>query len=144
MSEGEFVTEIEKGIEIIDSNAHISKVESHLTAAGIPDFDFCFDGAEGHMEIKFSGDKNAPHIRPSQVKWFKKRAKAGGCPWLFAKLRVNNNWCYALFSPIAVPELAVTKKSIDWIRWTNNMWTGKMTKRDWFNFYNIVRDKKWS
>lgn len=86
MSEAKLVAEFKEAVEFLHKTAHMSEVESHLTSAGIPDVDLCIDGEEFHLEFKHSATNAPPKIRPSQVKWFKKRVAAGGNPWIVAHL----------------------------------------------------------
>jgi len=48
---------------------HFSRVESHETSAGIPDVDYCLNGVESHIELKF-GRTVAPKIRPTSGKYW--------------------------------------------------------------------------
>lgn len=67
-------------IELIKHwGGHVSAVESHYSSPGIPDLDYCLDGVEGHIELKFWGAK-PPEIRPTQIAWMRDRVKAGGHP----------------------------------------------------------------
>jgi len=81
---------------------HFSRVESHETANGIPDIDFCIEGTESHIELKFNNGSRVKKdfIRPSQVRWFRRRIKAGGHPWLFALFLVGGTRYYMLFDDI--------------------------------------------
>ncbi len=139
MSELMFVKEIITGIVGVQYDTHISSVESHLTAAGIPDLDFCISGLEGHIEVKFSSNKLAPKIRSTQVRWFKKRVRAGGTPWVFAKLMVNSNWHYCLFNGAVIDNLAKTTKSANWVYFADKTWTGIMTKPNWSELVQTLR-----
>jgi hypothetical protein len=58
-------------------HGHCSQVESHATANGIPDTNYCIDGVEGWIELKFVRGNDKIKVRPSQASWFKKRLKAG-------------------------------------------------------------------
>lgn len=67
---------------------HVSQVEAAASAAGIPDLDYCVGGNEGHIELKYGHKNKMPELRPSQVRWFKKRVGAGGSPFF---LCLNND-----------------------------------------------------
>lgn len=60
---------------------HVSRVEAAESAAGIPDLDYCIGGRENHIELKVGRATKGPELRPSQVRWFKGRLKAGGTPF---------------------------------------------------------------
>jgi hypothetical protein len=54
---------------------HVSQIESHATAVGIPDTNYCIKGVEGWIEMKYVfGDKKVK-VRPMQWTWFRKRLK---------------------------------------------------------------------
>lgn len=67
-------------------NGHVSQIESHATAVGIPDTNYCIKGVEGWIELKFTRDGNKVKVRPAQWTWFRRRLKAGHA-WLFFMLR---------------------------------------------------------
>lgn len=58
-------------------NGHVCQIESHATAVGIPDTNYCIKGVEGWIELKFARDNNKVKVRPLQWNWFRKRLKAG-------------------------------------------------------------------
>jgi hypothetical protein len=68
----------------LKKGAHAVNMEPGLTNPGIPDINWCLEGIIGDLELKFGcGKRNrAPHIRPSQLVWFRERIKAGGYPML--------------------------------------------------------------
>lgn len=112
MSEKDFWGEMRENVGHL---GHFSRVESPQTSAGIPDVDFCVDGVEGHIELKFGRDTKTPSIRPSQVKWFKSRVEAGGHPIIFAKLIVGVEVRYCLYSGSKIRALFDAKNITDWI-----------------------------
>jgi len=61
---------------------HVSRVEAAASAAGIPDLDYCLTGKESHIELKYGHSQKMPELRPSQVRWFRDRVKAGGRPFI--------------------------------------------------------------
>lgn len=98
---------------------HFSRVESHATSAGIPDIDFCMSDVESHIELKFGNEKKAPSIRPSQVKWFDRRVKAGGHPIILAKIELDDGTRYCFYAGSKARELYDAKTSHDWIAAAN-------------------------
>ena len=66
-----------------NSPLHVSWVESHDTAIGIPDLNYCCEGVEGWIELKC-----APNIeiRAAQVIWFENRIRAGGHPLFLVEI----------------------------------------------------------
>jgi hypothetical protein len=55
---------------------HWTSIET-LTVNGVPDAEFCFEGSQGWIEYKFT-DANYVKIRPEQVGWHLRRARARG------------------------------------------------------------------
>ncbi len=64
--------------------AHAVNMEPGTTNPGIPDVSWCLEGIVGQLELKYGCGKRkrAPHVRTSQVVWFRERMKAGGYPML--------------------------------------------------------------
>jgi len=60
-----------------DTRLHISWVESHDTAIGIPDLNYCYCGVDGWLELKCGPEIE---VRAAQKIWFEERIKAGGYP----------------------------------------------------------------
>lgn len=58
-------------------HADMQAVETGLIAAGVPDLNYCASGAEGWIEMKQT-DGWAVTLRPEQVGWLCRRARAGG------------------------------------------------------------------
>ena len=70
----------------LKSYGHFERIESHETAIGTPDVDYCIEGYCNHLELKFTeSEKRGFRLRPSQAGWFRRRIKAGGQPWLLAQ-----------------------------------------------------------
>lgn len=65
---------------ITRAGGDVSRVESRNTSPGIPDLDYCIDGKEGKIELKFCTRKRGADIKPSQVRWMRKRVASGGKP----------------------------------------------------------------
>jgi hypothetical protein len=59
---------------------HLSWIESHATALGAPDANYCAYGVEGWLELKVGPNFE---VLPSQVAWFRDRLAAGGHPLFF-------------------------------------------------------------
>lgn len=58
-------------------HADMQAVETGLIAAGVPDLNYCASGREGWIEMKQT-DGWAVTLRPEQVGWLCRRARAGG------------------------------------------------------------------
>lgn len=62
-------------------NFDFSRVESHSTSPGIPDVEYCVNGRVGNIELKNLENPRC-ELRPTQIKWFRNRTRAGGNPLL--------------------------------------------------------------
>lgn len=60
-----------------DDEVHLTWVESHATAIGAPDIQYCCGSVEGWLELKAGPDLD---VRASQVQWMKSHIAAGGYP----------------------------------------------------------------
>lgn len=96
---------------------HFERIESHETAIGTPDVDYCIRGYQNHLELKFTdSEKKGFRLRPSQAGWFRKRVKAGGQPWLLAQSEICNKRGFVLVAGTDVPPLARTTRVTDWLK----------------------------
>lgn len=59
------------------SDFHVSWVESHDTAIGIPDLNYCVRSVEGWLELKCGPEIE---VRAAQVRWMEERIASGGWP----------------------------------------------------------------
>lgn len=53
------------------------RIETGLTGGGVPDVNFCCDGIEGWLELKWTPGWK-PRIRPEQIGWAERRLRNGG------------------------------------------------------------------
>jgi hypothetical protein len=65
---------------------HWQAIETGGTGRGIPDSNFCHDGIEGWIEFK-AATAWAVDIRPEQIGWIHRRARAGGRVWIAVRRR---------------------------------------------------------
>ena len=79
-------------------DAHWQSVETHGTGRGVPDFNYCLEGAEGWIEYKEVSGWRA-EVRPEQVAWAEQRSRAGGRVFL-AAVKKQGGWLW-LFPPSA-------------------------------------------
>jgi hypothetical protein len=57
--------------------AHWQRIESGLTAAGVPDVNGCYLGHEVWLELKIVRGRRV-HLTPNQTNWLVKRSTYGG------------------------------------------------------------------
>lgn len=67
-------------------HVHWQRIESGLTAGGIPDLNGCLRGQEAWLELKGT-DAWAVAFRPFQISWLERRARAGGRVFLLTRRR---------------------------------------------------------
>lgn len=141
MSEAKFVEEIICEFTAIDSDIHISEVESHISSPGIPDLDVCSQGKEIHLEIKHSDNGVMPSIRPTQKKWFNRRVAAGGKPWVLARIldKKTKQWLTMLI-PGHLIQLIVQSSSVDsWVKASDLVYSeDEMEIGGWFSILNHI------
>lgn len=137
MSEADLWRAMDKGIGHL---GHFSRVESHEQSAGIPDVDYCILGVENHVELKYGKEKR-PKIRPTQVKWFRDRVKAGGHPYLFTQIHCPRSADYwMLHQGDKVGFLARESNLKFWVRDALEIWTKEMVWLDLYEFLQL----KWN
>ncbi len=106
---------------------HFTRIESHETAVGTPDVDYCIKGYCNHLELKFTeSEKRGFRLRPSQAGWFRRRVKAGGQPWLLAQSCIRDKRGYVLVPGTNVPALARSTKVTDWLMAGIMVWEDKV------------------
>lgn len=73
---------------------HYNRIETHSTALGFPDVEYCWRGVLGHIELKFVKNiSDVINIRPSQIMWFTERVKAGGNPIMITGISRTKGIC---------------------------------------------------
>lgn len=105
---------------------HFERIESHETAIGTPDVNYCIGGYVNHLELKYTEKDKGCHLRPSQCAWFKKRVKAKGQPWLLLHANIRDTRSYALIAGADVPPLVHTADVQDWLTRSTMVWQGKI------------------
>lgn len=63
---------------------HLQRVESWV-GAGTPDVNGCLAGVEFWLELKVVSNRCRVPLRPAQVLWLTRRARAGGLCWVLAR-----------------------------------------------------------
>lgn len=95
---------------------HFERIESHETAIGTPDVEYCVGGYTNRLELKYTNsEKRGFRLRPAQCGWFRKRVKAGGQPWLLAQSDIEGKRGYVLVAGSDVPALKSTIRVTDWL-----------------------------
>ena len=114
---------------VLDNIGHVghwSKVESHDTSAGIPDLNYCMDGMEGWLELKFGNRVKAPKLRPTQCAWFRRRIKMGGTPQLLVCIELDGHKTFGLILGDVVPTLIHAKTNKHWLDSCYVKWEGNI------------------
>lgn len=123
---------------------HFERIESHETAVGTPDVEYCVGGYTNRIELKYTAtEKRGFRLRPSQAGWFRKRVKAKGQPWLLAQADIRKLRGYVLVAGSDVPALAHTTRVTDWLEAGTMVWENKIIIEELMEFlrvYLIVED----
>lgn len=138
MSENRFRKYVKDNIEgVWGLKSHISLVESPDTSAGIPDCDLCIDGIEAHIELKYSRDKKCFRLRPTQIAWFRRRARAlGRRNFILWCQETGNGRSFHIIPGYKVPSLGKRLYDRD-IAAVSKTWEGKI---DWPEFFQYLAD----
>jgi hypothetical protein len=105
---------------------HFERIESHETAIGTPDVEYCIGGYTNRLELKYTEKDKGCHLRAAQCGWFKKRVKAKGQPWLLLHANIRGTRSYALIAGADVPPLVHTKDVQDWLTRSTVVWKDKI------------------
>lgn len=97
MSETSFRQKL--GVYLRASGWHVTQIESHATAAGVPDTNAHKEGVERWFELK-EGAK--PKLRRTQLVWARERARAGGTTFVIWR---NHKSYWALRIAGSTPDL---------------------------------------
>jgi len=100
MKEADLRTEVGSALSKMHPKAHLSWIESPVTSAGFPDLDCCVEGRVVQIELKVVKKGGGIEIRPTQYRWFKDRAKAGGQPVML----IGDDDCYYVLPAVSVSE----------------------------------------
>lgn len=85
---------------------HWQRIESGLTAQGIPDTNGCLEGVEAWVELKsMNRGIQIPKYTPFQVAWQVQRARAGGRVFIAVRVQKPDWKGLILFPGIAAREL---------------------------------------
>ncbi len=114
MSEAAFKFEFQRVLLKVFPSAQIDNIESPIHAPGFPDTEICVNGKICNIEFKYSANARAPHIRGTQVTWFKNRIIAGGTPWALASIVIEDMPRCILVDGIHLRELAYTTDGLKW------------------------------
>lgn len=68
---------------------HVTHIESHQTSAGVPDLNLFKSRRDDWVELKVVKDGKIK-MRPTQKKWHRDRAEAGGTSWVLVLDRGTN------------------------------------------------------
>lgn len=98
--------------EAEDLGYHASFIESHQTSSGIPDLNLHRNGVDLWLELKVWRD--GYHMLPSQRRWHRKRANAGGRSYVVC---YRDNFMYVLpgeFAATLMPKAKDWEKGDKW------------------------------
>jgi len=106
---------------------HFERIESHETAIGTPDVNYCIRGYCNHIELKYTNtEKRGLRLRPSQSRWFRDRVKSEGQPWMLCHIHLRGKRGYVLIPGVHVPKLVHTTRITDWMEAGVVGWENKL------------------
>ena len=105
---------------------HFERIESHETAVGTPDVNYCIEGYCNHLELKYTESEKKCILRPSQSGWFRNRVRHKGQPWLLLQAKIRGTRGWTLIPGTNVPGLVHTKDVKDWLRVGIMVWEEKI------------------
>jgi hypothetical protein len=107
-------------------SCHMCMVESHAVSAGIPDLNYCLNGKEGWIELKWWTNTNPAQFRPTQIAWFRRRVAAGGKPLVIWGHDLGERTKFYAMEGKNVPSLARSQELKQWERSSFCSWDGKI------------------
>lgn len=84
---------------------HWQRIESGLTAQGIPDTNGCSAGVESWIELKVVNRGNKVKLQSFQVAWLVKRARAGGRSYVAVRVQKPGEDYIAIWPGLAAREV---------------------------------------
>jgi hypothetical protein len=130
---------------------HFCRVESICTT-GFPDVDYCLDGIEGHIELKFSREwpkrastkvfKEGHNLREEQSKWLKLRLRAGAKNLFILAQCASDLFLFDINKNTSVLDDFNGYTQSDF--WAISCWNhqGKMTQGDWVELIHQLSRRK--
>jgi hypothetical protein len=114
---------------------HWLSVETGATASGAPDSNYCGGGFEGWIEFKLATGWRV-HVRPMQVGWLERRARAGGRVFVAVRRKVGKIDSLYLFDGLDVNLLR-----LNGLQGTPalGIWDGGPGRWDWAEVNGILR-----
>jgi hypothetical protein len=106
-------------------------VETHITSRGVPDLNYCSNGAEGWIELKSCKHWRVA-IRPEQVAWAERRMRKGGRVFL-AVIRDRSE----LYLYHARDMRRLCSERLDAVE-PLGRWQGKASQWDWFHIRHLL------
>ena len=70
-------------------------IEMGERAAGVPDLNYCCDGADGFIELKKADAWRVVSFRPEQVAWITRRVRHGGRVYVAVRRARDELWLFA-------------------------------------------------
>lgn len=106
------------------SKWHGCRIETGATSNGQPDVNYCLDGVEDNLELKFARKNKWCELRPSQYQWMKKRARAGKQCWILVEITHQNRWL--LIASGSAEVLIKHKEQPVWTSAATAIWDGSI------------------
>jgi hypothetical protein len=137
MSEANFRKRIKEFSGPCGFDVHWQSIESSATGQGIPDLNGCCQGQDVWLELKYTEHLKTKNIglKPPQIAWIYKRAKAGGNVWiaLYMQTKKRDVGFIYLWQGKKVQKVAEHGTEFQ-----PNLLLRVENKDDWIDFYSTI------
>jgi hypothetical protein len=115
---------------------HFSRLEAHVSAPGVPDLAYTFQGTNGFLELKYGDRKKAPKIRPTQYAWIRQNVGfGGGNPLILVAVKGKEATKFRLIHGSYVELLTQNPGVKQWLTTPAQEWINQI---DWSEFLMIL------
>ena len=119
---------------------HLRQIESHATSVGFPDTNFCIDGCEGGIELKYWNAKKGYVLRKNQIAWMRDRLKAGGSVFLlFLREQDGKHYFLITLDAYSLAAVSASSKAEEWEAQACESWDGRI---DFNELKEILTDER--
>ena len=117
---------------------HWQAIESGLMGSGIPDSNYCGDGAHGWIEFKLTRGWTVG-LRPEQIGWLLRRTRAGGITFIAIRQQIRTDDVLWLFPGRMARELK--ESGLKAFPDHPGRWHGGPGRWDWLKINYLLRQK---
>lgn len=117
---------------------HFSRLEAHVSAPGVPDLAYTFQGTNGFLELKYGDRKKAPKIRPTQYAWIRQNVRfGGGNPLILVAVKGKEATKFRLIHGSYVESLTQTPGVKSWLTTPAQEWTNQINWSEFLTYLSV-------